>query len=44
VIITQAELVQLETGAYEHSLIRIQSTTKLRIWSGSLVINPGASR
>jgi hypothetical protein len=44
VIITQAQLVQPETGAYEHSLIRMQSTTKLRIWSGSLVINPGASR
>jgi hypothetical protein len=44
VIITQAQLVQMQTGAYEHSLIRMQGTSTLRIWSGSLVINPGASR
>lgn len=44
VIITQAQLVLLQTGDYEHSLIRLQGTSMLRIWSGSLVINPGASR
>jgi hypothetical protein len=44
VIVTQAQLVQMQTGAYEHSLIRMQGGGKFRIWSGSLVINPGPSR
>jgi diaminopimelate epimerase len=44
VTITQAQLVQLQIGAYEHSLIRMTGAATLRIWSGSLVINPGASR
>jgi hypothetical protein len=44
VIIMQAQLVQMPTGDYEHSLIRITSGNKFRIWSGSLTINPGASR
>jgi hypothetical protein len=45
VLITQAQLVQMQLGAYEHSLIRTTpSNQQLRVWSGSLVINPGASR
>jgi hypothetical protein len=44
VIITQAQLVQLQLGGYEHSLIRMQGGGKQRIWSGSLVINAGPSR
>lgn len=44
VTITQAQLVQMQIGAYEHSLIRMTGPSTLRIWSGSLVINAGASR
>jgi hypothetical protein len=45
VLITQAQLLQLDLGAYEHSLIRTTSSgAQHRIWSGSLVNNPGASR
>jgi hypothetical protein len=44
VLITQAQLVDLEVGGYQHSLIRIESTQQLRIWSGALTINPGPSR
>jgi hypothetical protein len=44
VIITQVQLVEMQTGSYEHSLVRITGSNTLRIWSGSLVINPGASR
>jgi len=43
-IITQVQLVEMQTGSYEHSLVRITGSNTLRIWSGSLVINPGASR
>ena len=42
--ITQAQLVQLEVGTYEHSLVRLTGGLSLRIWSGTLVNNPGASR
>lgn len=42
--ITQDQLVRLALGAYEHSLIRIIGSMQLRIWSGSLVNNAGASR
>ncbi|WP_439372907.1 hypothetical protein [Bradyrhizobium sp. DASA03120] len=44
VLITQAQLVQLDLGDYEHSLIRIRGTQRMRIWSGTLVNNAGASR
>lgn len=44
VTITQARLVQLEVGDYEHSLIRIVGPQRIRVWSGSLVNNAGASR
>jgi hypothetical protein len=43
--ITQAQLVVLPIGDYEHSLIRITpGPQQLRIWSGALTINAGASR
>ncbi|MGX1323248.1 hypothetical protein AB7M17_006701 [Bradyrhizobium sp. USDA 377] len=42
--ITQDQLVRLALGSYEHSLIRIVGTMQLRIWSGSLVNNAGATR
>ena len=44
VLITQAQLRLLDLGDYEHSLIRIRGTQRMRIWSGSLINNPGASR
>jgi hypothetical protein len=43
--ITQAQLVQLEVGQYDHSLVRIPSTTETyRIWSGTLTTSAGPSR
>ena len=43
--ITQAQLLQLALGQYDHSLIRITSTgLKLRVWSGTLTNTAGASR
>jgi hypothetical protein len=44
--ITNEQLVQLPLGTYDHSLIRIVTATglQLRIWSGTLTINPGPSR
>lgn len=44
--ITQAQLLELPLGDYEHSLIRIVTSSglQLRIWSGTLVNNAGASR
>ncbi|UEM11980.1 hypothetical protein J4G43_047325 [Bradyrhizobium barranii subsp. barranii] len=42
--ITQAQLLDLTVGDYEHSLIRITGGLHLRVWSGTLVNNPGASR
>ncbi|RXG91602.1 hypothetical protein [Bradyrhizobium zhanjiangense] len=45
VLITQDQLVHLPIGAYEHSLIRtISGGMQLRMWSGSLINNAGASR
>ena len=46
VLLTAAQLQQLPLGEYEHSLIRMPSggAQHLRIWSGSLVNNAGASR
>jgi hypothetical protein len=44
VVITQAQLVQLQATGYEHSLVRMSGGATLRIWSGSLTINPGPSR
>jgi hypothetical protein len=45
-IILQAQLLRLQTGPYQHSLVRIAPSGPwhLRIWSGSLVNNPGPSR
>jgi hypothetical protein len=43
--ITQDQLVHLAVGNYEHSLVRMPSTTETyRIWSGTLTNNPGPSR
>jgi hypothetical protein len=43
--ITQAQLVQLEVGQYDHSLVRMPSMTETyRIWSGTLIITAGPSR
>jgi hypothetical protein len=43
--ITQAQLLELPLGDYEHSLVRIPpSGLHLRIWSGTLVNNAGPSR
>jgi hypothetical protein len=44
VLITQAQLVQLPLGDYEHSLVRFQGIQIIRMWSGTLTINAGASR
>lgn len=42
--ITQAQLMDLPTGDYEHSLIRMAGTMQLRMWSGLLTNNAGPSR
>jgi hypothetical protein len=42
--IAQAVLEQLGLGSYDHSLIMTKSTFKTRIWSGTLLNNPGATR
>lgn len=45
VTLLQAQLVLLPVGDYEHSLIRMPpGGAHLRIWSGTLTNNPGASR
>jgi hypothetical protein len=44
VLITQAQLVAMQLGTYDHSLIMMKGGGKTRIWSGSLTINPGPSR
>jgi hypothetical protein len=44
ITITQAQLVQLQVGSYEHSLVRMTGQNTLRIWSGSLTIDAGPSR
>lgn len=42
--ITQAQLLELPLGDYEHSLIRVAGGIHLRVWSGALTNNAGASR
>jgi hypothetical protein len=43
--ITQDQLVHLAVDVFEHSLVRMPSTTETyRIWSGTLTNNAGASR
>jgi hypothetical protein len=44
--ITQDQLVHLDTGDYEHSLIRIETLAgnKYQVWSGALTNNAGPSR
>lgn len=42
--LTQGQLVELPTGDYQHSLVRMKSGMQLRIWSGMLTNNPGPSR
>jgi hypothetical protein len=44
--ITQDQLVHLDLGDYDHSLVRFitGTTQRYRIWSGTLTNNPGASR
>ncbi|MEH2565310.1 hypothetical protein [Bradyrhizobium sp. AZCC 2289] len=42
--ITNAQLLALQLGNYEHSLIRIVGALQLRIWSGALTVNAGPSR
>ena len=42
--IVQATLVQLALGDYAHSNIMTRGSQKIRIWSGTLTINPGPSR
>jgi hypothetical protein len=44
VLITQDQLLQMPTGGYEHSLVRITAANTFHVWSGSLTVNPGASR
>jgi hypothetical protein len=44
IFITQDQLEQMPTGTYDHSLTRTNATNTLHIWSGSLTVNPGASR
>src|SRR5437764_4770940 len=44
VTITAAQLLQLPLGSYEHSLVRVASGQHLRVWSGTLINNAGASR
>jgi hypothetical protein len=44
VLITQDQLVHLDTGDYEHSLILLAVASKYRMWSGALTNNAGASR
>jgi hypothetical protein len=44
VYISQDNLVRLEVGDYEQSLIMLANELKTRIWSGTLTVNPGPSR
>jgi hypothetical protein len=44
VYISQDQLVAMQVGDYEHSLIRMKAGAQLRIWSGTMTINAGASR
>ena len=43
--ITNEQLVRMQLGDYDQSLVRVQSTgLTLRVWSGMLTINAGPSR
>lgn len=42
--ITNDQLLRLPLGDYDHSLIRLTSGLQLRVWSGTLTVNPGPSR
>jgi hypothetical protein len=42
--ITQTNLLELSLGPYDQSLILTINGIKKAIWSGSLVVEPGASR
>jgi hypothetical protein len=45
VVMRQSMLIEHAVGDYEHSLVRIRPDgAKLRVWSGAMTINPGASR
>jgi hypothetical protein len=44
VYITQADLERLPVDSYEHSLVRFHAGNILRVWSGTLINNAGASR
>jgi hypothetical protein len=43
-IITQEQLIQMPTGSYDHSMIRMNAANTFHVWSGSLTVNPGPSR
>jgi len=43
--ITNEQLLQLDLTTFDHSLIRIRPDgLRLRVWSGTLTVNAGASR
>jgi hypothetical protein len=42
--IAQPVLEDLATGSYDHSNIMTRGGFKTRLWSGTLINNPGASR
>jgi hypothetical protein len=44
IYISDDQLVRMPIGQYDHSLVRMQGTATLRIWSGTIIVNPGASR
>src|SRR5262245_12685049 len=44
VFIAKKQLLELDLGDYEHSLIRDTGGNLLRIWSGTLTNNAGPSR
>lgn len=44
ITITQANLLKIEPGDYEHSLIRTKDGAKSALWRGALTVKAGASR
>jgi hypothetical protein len=44
VLLTQDQLVHLQLGDFDHSLIAMNGGRKYRVWSGALTVNAGASR
>jgi hypothetical protein len=44
ILITQDNLLELQLGSYDQSLIMTMSGLKKKIWSGSLVVEAGPSR